>query len=103
MGERRVARRIVLHVRRLVAGQRRFYIDQGAGRGVGVDLIITDGADGVMAVAGLDAGRSLDLLEVEVDVDAQVDADLANGVAEILEGEMRVAACIHYEDAVAAA
>src|SRR5262249_54134430 len=38
----------------------------------------------------------------EADVDAEIDRDLAHGIAEILEAEIRIATCIVHPDAAAA-
>ena len=57
----------------------------------------------MVAGAGSGVGRARDLVEGDLDIDPQVDPDLADGVAEILEGQAGVAAGIHDKDAMAPA
>ena len=99
MREGGVRARVVRHVDGLVTDDRWFEVDQHAVLERGVDRRIADRPDREarrLARADVEAGG-------EVDVDAEVDADLPDGVRQIGEGIAAVAAGVAEDDIAAAA
>src|SRR5688572_9559947 len=95
--------RILPHVGRFIPRQRRFQIDQQAGRSLSIDLIVADDAQCVVGSAQPVFRLDLKKFGWNVDVYSKIDANFPNGTTEIQKGPGAVTTRVTDHDAVAPA
>ncbi len=91
---------VAFHVGRLVAQENRLDVDEHAVLARAIDFGVANTADG--AAPGLAAERA-DVVVGKLDGNIQIDADLAQGIAQVFVSVVWVAAGIEHHDVTAAA